>query len=263
MCRKVLAEDICCHCNLRAEDGFHALWDYAALSAIWDADSLWLFCRSKKFSNFYELACFVLENGRNPELFITLAWTVWSRRNQLRISNKLYPLAAKQMLQDFKQVQPAVPNLLPRPQRQLVKWKPPPLPHLKINFDGVIFKDKGEAGMGVVVRDSQGKVITSLVEKIQLPSSFDEVVALAAIRAITLAMDLNLPSFIVKGDSEVVILALRKEEESFSSFGHLISSIKHYLHSCNCISFSHTRRSGNSVAYSLAKFARHIDELSV
>ena len=87
--------------------------------------------------------------------------------------------------------------------------------------------------------------------------------ALAAVQAITLAMDLNLPSFIVEGDSEVVISALRKEEESFSSFGHLISSIKHYLHSCNCISFSHTRRSGNSVAHSLAKLARHIDEFSV
>ena len=77
-------------------------------------------------------------------------------------------------------------------------------------------------------------------------------------------MDLNLSSFIVDGDSEVVISALRKEEESFSSFGHLISSIKHYLlHSCNCISFSHTCRSGNSVAHSLAKLVRHINEFSM
>ena len=87
--------------------------------------------------------------------------------------------------------------------------------------------------------------------------------ALAAVRAATLAMDLNLPSFIVKGDSEVVISALRKEEESFSSFCHLISSVKHYLHSCSCISFSHTRGSGNSVAHSLAKFAKHIVDPSV
>nr|POE53196.1 hypothetical protein CFP56_13604 [Quercus suber] len=33
---------------------------------------------SKKFTNFYELACFVLENGRNLELFAALAWTIWS-----------------------------------------------------------------------------------------------------------------------------------------------------------------------------------------
>ena len=61
----------------------------------------------------------------------------------------------------------------------------------------------------------------------------------------------------------MVISALRKEDESFSSFGHLVSSIKHYLHSCNCISFSHTRRAGNSIAHSLAKHARLIDGFSV
>ena len=132
------------------------------------------------------------------------------------------------MLQDLTQVQLAISAILPWTQRQPPKWEPPPSPFLKINFDGTVFKDKGEAGIGVVVRDSHGMVIASLAEKIQLPSSLDEVEALAAVRAVTLAVNLNLLSFIVEGDSEVVISALRKEEESFSSFGHLISSIKHY-----------------------------------
>ncbi|KAL0014108.1 hypothetical protein SO802_001177 [Lithocarpus litseifolius] len=151
------------------------------------------------------------------------------------------------------QAQPPASTLLPRPQRETPKWEPPPSLSLKINFDGAVFRDKGEAGLGMVVCDSHGRVIASLVEKIQLPSSSDEVEALAAVQAITLAMDLNLPSFIVEGDSKVVISALRKEEESFSSFGHLIFSAKYYLHLCNCISFSHIRRSGNSVAHALAK----------
>nr|XP_023905622.1 uncharacterized protein LOC112017406 [Quercus suber] len=167
------------------------------------------------------------------------------------------------MIQEFTQAQPATLTLLPSPQRSTPKWEPPPSPLLKINFDGAVFKDKGEAGMGVVVCDSQGKVIASLAEKIQSLSSLDEVEALAGVRAITLAMGLNLPSFIVEGDSEVVISTLRKEEEPFSSFGHLISSIKHYLLSCNCIFFSHTCRSGNLVAHSLAKRARLIDGFSV
>ena len=143
------------------------------------------------------------------------------------------------------------------------KWEPPPPQLLKINFDGAVFADTEEAGVGVVVRDSQGKVIASLAEKIKLPSSSDEVEALAAVRAISLAMDLNLPSFIVEGDTEVVISSLRKEDESFSSFGHLISFIKFYLPFCNCVSFSHTCRSGNSVAHFLAKHVRLIDSFSV
>ena len=61
----------------------------------------------------------------------------------------------------------------------------------------------------------------------------------------------------------MVISALRKEEESFSSFVHLLFSIKHYLAFCNFFSFSHTRRSGNSLAHSLAKHARTIDGFSM
>ena len=134
---------------------------------------------------------------------------------------------------------------------------------IKINFEGAVFKETEEAGLGIVVRDSQGKVLASLVEKIRLPSSSNEVEALATVQAITLAMDLNLPSFIVEGDSKVVISALRNKEESFSSFGHLISSIKHGLVYCNCISFSHTRRFGNSVAHFLAKLVKTIDSFLV
>ena len=117
--RKVLSEDICCHCNLKAEDGLHALWDCAKLSTIWEVDSLWLFCRSKKFSNFYELASFVMENSRNPELFAVLAWTIWTRRNQLRTSSKPFPLmqvipSATQLIQDFTQAQPTIPTVMTR-----------------------------------------------------------------------------------------------------------------------------------------------------
>ncbi|KAL0017559.1 hypothetical protein SO802_004628 [Lithocarpus litseifolius] len=88
------------------------------------------------------------------------------------------------------------------PHRSRPKWEPPPPSHLKINFDGVVFRETEEAGLGVVICDSQGKVPASLVEKIKLPSSLDKVEELAAVRAITLAMDLNLPSFIVEEDSE-------------------------------------------------------------
>ena len=259
---------VCCHCKLKAEDGYHALWDCSELSAIWETDVMWLFCRSKKFSNFFELARFVLENDKQPEQFATITWTIWFRRNQLRTSNKPFPLSqiipsARQLLQEFNEVHPAAPAQNSTPQQSRPKWEPPPPSLLKINFDGVVFREIEEAGLGVVVRDSHCQVLASLAEKIKLPSCSDEVEALAAVRAITLAMDLNLPSFIVEGDSEVVISALRSEEDSFSSFGHLISSVKHYLVSCNCVSFMHIRRSGNSVAHFLAKHAKTIDGFSV
>ena len=81
----------------------------------------------------------------------------------------------------------------------------------------------------MVVRDHQGRVMASMSETIKLSSSSNEVEALAAVRAISFALELHLPSVIVEGDSELIISALQSEEESFTSFGHLISSIKQSL----------------------------------
>ena len=74
--RKVLSEDICDHCQVATEDVHHALWDYHELSALWEADSLWLFRRTKKFSNFFELVSHVLEENISPAHFAALVWMI-------------------------------------------------------------------------------------------------------------------------------------------------------------------------------------------
>ena len=105
--RRFIAEDVCCHCQVATKDVHHALWDCQELSAIWEVDSLWLLQRTKKFSNFFELVSYVLEEKKNSELFATLVWTM-SHRNTLRTSNKPFPLSqvtlsASQTLQNFTQ----------------------------------------------------------------------------------------------------------------------------------------------------------------
>ena len=105
--------------------------------------------------------------------------------------------------------------------------------------------------------------MASMSEKIKLPSSSNEVEALAAVRAISFALELHLPSVMVEGDSKLIILALRSKEESFTSFGYLICSIKQSLGIFSCISFSHTCRTGYSLAHTLTQYARHIDALTV
>ena len=165
--RRVIDEDVYCHCNLKAKDSYHALWDCSELWAIWETDMMWLFCRSKKFSNFFELARFVLEKDRQLDSFALITWIIWSRHNQLRTNNKSFPLSqvipsAKKMLQEFTEVQPVASLQTFSPQRSRPKWEISPPSHLKINFDGAVFKETEEAGLGVVVHDSHGKVLASL-----------------------------------------------------------------------------------------------------
>ena len=138
-----------------------------------------------------------------------------------------------------------------------VTWIPPPANSLKINFDGALFKDINKVGLGVIIRDNHGQVLASLSEQIQLPCSSNLVEAIAAARAISFAHDLSLSNYILEGDSDMVIKALKRNDDSLSYFGHILALAK-TLTDVNCITFSHTRRIGNAVAHNQAKHARYV-----
>ena len=63
------------------------------------------------------------------------------------------------------------------PSSSQVQWHPSPTSVYKINFDEVVFKDIGKAGVGVVVRNSDGQALASLSEQKSLQFSLDIVKA--------------------------------------------------------------------------------------
>ena len=79
----------------------------------------------------------------------------------------------------------------------------------KINFDGAMYCESDEVGVGVIVRNSFGEVKVALAEKIRKPPSV-EVLELIAARCATLFLDeLGLDRVIFEGDSEQVMKALQ------------------------------------------------------
>jgi len=58
----------------------------------------------------------------------------------------------------------------------------------KTNYDGVVFEDSKEAGIGVIVRNDRGEVLAALSEKIPYPGSMVLVEVLAARRAVQFIM---------------------------------------------------------------------------
>lgn len=67
------------------------------------------------------------------------------------------------------------------------RWSPSAEGEIKINFDGAQFRDMGKAGLGVVIRNSRGQALASLLEQASLLFSSDITEALAAARAISFA----------------------------------------------------------------------------
>ena len=122
-------------------------------------------------------------------------------------------------------------------------------------------QDSGEADLGVIAQNSQGLVLASLSEKITLPPLVDDEEVIVPARAILFSQELGLSSFVVEGDYEIIIDALRSEYDSFASYCHLLASAKSLKASFDMIYFSRTRRQGNIVVHNLIKHARYISSL--
>lgn len=61
-------------------------------------------------------------------------------------------------------------------------------------------------------------------------------------RALAFANEIRLSSINLEGDSKVVIKALRSDDESFTSFGHLIVNAKSFTDAFSGVSFSHIQK---------------------
>ena len=201
------------------------------------------------------------------DLFAVIMWLIWGRRNAARQDESTLDYLhirskAEVFLQDFKAAKEddrrvaAVVSRFPR-------WIPPIPDQFKINFDGAVFSDLDAAGLGVVIRDSRGRVIGALAERIPIPTSPAIVEALACWRAMVFAKELSLLDAIFEGDAELIIKALQAKEVNHPEYGHVIQDslvLASYFQVCY---FSHVKRVSNSVAHFLARRSKSGHEVQV
>ena len=259
--RKIITNDICDLCRDCPEDGIHAFWECYMVKEIWRKEDS---CRpyiSERFVNFQDLFLGILKR-LEPQLverFAMIAWCIWFKRNSARTGSTSLPFSqihsdAIERLLEFQHAQDShlAPLLPPNP----VCWSPPPNSWCKANYDGAIFQEQSAAGLGVVIRDHEGKVIGALSDRVALPPSVEDVEALACRRAILFALELNIHSVIFEGDSEIITNSLNSSEACFAPFGHLIEDARHLASGFQAVCFAHVNRKGNGVADKLAKIAR-------
>ncbi|KAL0303741.1 UNVERIFIED_CONTAM: hypothetical protein Sradi_6242200 [Sesamum radiatum] len=133
------------------------------------------------------------------------------------------------------------------------RWSPPPVNVVKINFDGALFVNEGESGIGVVAHDSAGSCLAWLSHGLPNCLSPELVEAKAAREALSMAQRLHWRRIILEGDCLPLLQKLKSLREDYSATGPITSDIFHILSVFNCVSFSFIKRSGNSVAHSLAR----------
>ena len=214
--------------------------------------------KNPRMNSMCDLVSFILKETRELEKFAMVAWAIWQRCNKLRIKedntpiHKVYKFALT-LLIEFQQKKPrSTGQRQPSPNH----WKPPPPNSIKVNFDGAVFSNSYEAGVGVVVWNERGEVRAALSKKIVMPSLVEVLEVLAARRVAIFANELGFKNVCFEGDAKGVVRSIKEEDSSNAFMGHLVKDFKSLAGLFQTYSISHVRRQGNSVAHALAREAR-------
>ena len=108
-----------------------------------------------------------MSKPRVREVFATMAWFIWSHRNKSRLQEKSAPLsgireAVCNFLQLFSSCREHSGSTKVVRRRT---WQPLNPGEYKTNFDGAMFNECNEVGVGIVVRDSKGLVVIAMAKK--------------------------------------------------------------------------------------------------
>ena len=87
-------------------------------------------------------------------------------------------------------------------------WTPPSPGQYKINVDGVVFKEQKMAGVGIIIRDDAGQLISACSKKIDAPLGAIEVEAKAVEMGLQFAKDMFIQDFTLETDSLSLVNAL-------------------------------------------------------
>ena len=85
--RRIPIDPQCENCQKSPEDVLHAMWNCPLIKPAWDNETWLLRIRDSQILDYADLFSKVLEIGtqQNSEAFIIISWTLWQRRNKIRV----------------------------------------------------------------------------------------------------------------------------------------------------------------------------------
>ena len=164
--RKVVDNSVCDLCGCMVEDEVHALWDCEHVHEGWAHSFAEVRQKCWNIVSMSDLVSIVMAEGNNLEVFVMTTWLIWLWRNKLRTNENPQPClkitqTASSLLAKFQQGR----------QRQVTRkiigpvwWQPPTGNSVKANFDGAVFGEEQETGIGVVICNNERQVLATLLE---------------------------------------------------------------------------------------------------
>lgn len=134
-------------------------------------------------------------------------------------------------------------------------WAPPRDGQFKINVDGAVFTKQKAGGVGVVIRENEGRLEAALSKKIPIPLGAVEVEAKAFEVGLLFAKEVGVRDAILEGDSMIIYNALCNYSSAPSSIVSVVQGIDDISGDFWSVGYSQVRRQGNLPAHILVEYA--------
>ncbi|XP_075665935.1 uncharacterized protein LOC142635700 [Castanea sativa] len=138
-------------------------------------------------------------------------------------------------------------------------WQPLQGEFFKLNFDRACFDNGATSSYGAVIPNGNGEVMAAISAKGGAVRDSEEVEVMACHKALEFAIDTGFMEVILEGDNALVMKTVSQAQPNFSRLGLIYEDIWCLAAGFRAISVSCVRRSANSVAHALTRFARLFD----
>ena len=262
--RKIIEDGVCDLYKQGSESILHVLWECGSARDVWAGNKGRLQKCVGGQADFIQLFDELMDRLTSEELEIILVqcWIIWNQRNSVLHGG---------ILQDPSQLVQRVANLLEYKDAQgqlaisthhdsVQLWEPPVGLIYKVNVDVAVFAEINTSGIGVVVRNERGEVMVSLVAEGPLMQDSEEVEVLACRKVLEFVVDAGFMDLLLEGDNMSVMKSITSIRSNRSRLGHIYEDIHCIAVGFRSFSFNFVKHSADSVAHSLAKFARNVDD---
>ena len=261
--RKILQEPICTICKEGREDVFHALMECKLARKIWRCTDMKATVQSIRRDDMLSTMHSLMRKGAKSEIdyVASIWWATWHARNKLLFEGKKPNpretvakakaiVVAYQSMQFKEQDSPRSIK-----EKEAQRWNPPPSSKLKINVDAAVHAESQMAGLGAVIRNSQGQVVVAAVKSI----NFQGDVSIAEAKAVQWGMEVaskaSFTNVIVETDCSMVADLANNKVSNKTEIWWTIAEIQSSRQDFQSIDFQHVPRQCNTSAHSLVKRA--------